>query len=169
MVQGEGRGHMTQALALATHLRGAGHEITRVLVGRSPWRSIPEYFRSGIDAPVTEFDAPAQVPDAEGRSLSVLRTAADVGARASAFVRAMDTIERETAGADVVVNFLDLMAGLAGGCDAAYIQEEPFGIADLMRDLEIMQNKMNQGKIERGLILRNEKANENYTTDFLYR
>ena len=65
--------------------------------------------------------------------------------------------------------YLATMAGLAGGCDAAYIQEEHFGIADLMRDLEIMQNKMNQGKIERGLILRNEKANDNYTTDFLYR
>jgi hypothetical protein len=110
---------MTQALALAAHLRGAGHELARVLVGRSPWRSIPEYFRSGIDAPVIEFDAPAQVPDADGRSVSVLRTAADVGARAPAFVRSMETIDRETESADVVVNFLDLMGGLAGGRGAA--------------------------------------------------
>ena len=112
MVQGEGRGHMTQALALAAHLRDAGHEIERVLVGRSPWRSVPEYFRAGIEAPVVDFDAPAQVPGTDGRGLSVLRTAADVGARAPAFVGAMETIERETASADVVVNFLDLMAGL---------------------------------------------------------
>ena len=59
------------------------------------------------------------------------------------------------------------MAGLAGGSDAAYIHEEKFGIKQLMEDLEIMSNKMTEGKIERGLILRNEKANENYTTDFI--
>ena len=33
VVQGEGRGHMTQALALGGFLRDAGHEITAVLVG----------------------------------------------------------------------------------------------------------------------------------------
>lgn len=112
VVQGEGRGHMTQALALASHLRDAGHEIARVLVGRSPWRSIPDYFRSGIEAPLAEFDAPAQVPAADGRALSTLRTFTDLSARAPAFVRAVDTIDRGMADADVVVNFLDLMGGL---------------------------------------------------------
>ena len=65
--------------------------------------------------------------------------------------------------------YLATMAGLAGGSDAAYIHEESFGIKDLMDDLDIMVSKMNRGKIERGLILRNEKANENYTTDFVTR
>ena len=61
------------------------------------------------------------------------------------------------------------IAGLAGGSDAAYIHEEKVGIKDLMDDLEVMANKIKEGKVERGLILRNEKANENYTTDFLFR
>merc|ERR1712241_1152629 len=65
--------------------------------------------------------------------------------------------------------YLATMAGLAGGSDAAYIHEESFGIKDLMDDLEIMVRKMNHGRIERGLILRNEKANDNYTTDFVTR
>ena len=65
--------------------------------------------------------------------------------------------------------YLATMAGLAGGADAAYIMEEKFSIKDLMRDLEIMSHKMCNGKIERGLILRNEKANENYSTDFIYK
>jgi hypothetical protein len=113
IVQGEGRGHMTQALALASYLRDAGHEITRVLVGRSPWRSIPNYFSTGIAAPVSEFDAPAQVPGSDGRGLSALRTAADVAARTPAFVRAMRQVSEATQDADVVVNFLDLMGGLS--------------------------------------------------------
>ena len=65
--------------------------------------------------------------------------------------------------------YLATMAGLAGGCDAAYIHEEHFGIRDLLKDLDILQNKINKGNIERGLILRNEKANAHYTTDFLFK
>ena len=45
VVQREGRGHMTQALALDASLRDAARDVRRVLVGRSPWRSIPEYVR----------------------------------------------------------------------------------------------------------------------------
>ena len=61
------------------------------------------------------------------------------------------------------------MAGLAGGADAAYIHEEKFGIQELMKDLDIMAFKMDKGNIFRGLVLRNECANSNYDTDFLYR
>ncbi|XP_023346270.1 ATP-dependent 6-phosphofructokinase isoform X2 [Eurytemora carolleeae] len=65
--------------------------------------------------------------------------------------------------------YLATMAGLAGGADAAYIFEEKFGIKDLMRDMDIMAYKMDEGNIYRGLILRNEMASENYSTDFFYR
>jgi len=65
--------------------------------------------------------------------------------------------------------YLATMAGLAGGADAAYIHEEKFGIHDLMKDLDIMALKMDKGNIYRGLILRNENANSNYDTDFLFR
>eukprot|EP00096_Caligus_rogercresseyi_P010466 TRINITY_DN3820_c0_g1_i1.p1 TRINITY_DN3820_c0_g1~~TRINITY_DN3820_c0_g1_i1.p1 ORF type:complete len:799 (-),score=216.24 TRINITY_DN3820_c0_g1_i1:374-2605(-) len=65
--------------------------------------------------------------------------------------------------------YLATMAGLAGGCDEAYIHEEKFSIHDLIRDLETMASKMEKGKIERGLILRNENASKNYSTDFIYR
>jgi hypothetical protein len=34
---------------------------------------------------------------------------------------------------------------------------------------EVLKSKIDRGKIERGLILRNEKANDEYTTDFLTR
>ena len=65
--------------------------------------------------------------------------------------------------------YLATMAGLAGGADAAYIPEESFGIQELMKDLDIMAFKMDKGNIYRGLILRNELANKNYDTDFLFR
>lgn len=113
VVQGEGRGHMTQALALSSILRDAGHEIIRVLVGRSPWRSVPAYFREGIGAPVEEFEAPTQVPGAEGRGLSVPRTVVDAARRSPAFVRSTRRIAEGSAGSDLVVNFLDLLGGVS--------------------------------------------------------
>lgn len=64
--------------------------------------------------------------------------------------------------------YLSTLAGLAGGADAAYIYEEKFSIKDLQQDVYHMASKMTGG-IQRGLILRNEKANDNYNTDFIYR
>lgn len=57
---------------------------------------------------------------------------------------------------------------MAGGADAAYIYEDEFGIKDLQIDLKHMASKMAEG-VQRGLILRNEKCNENYNCDFMTR
>ncbi|KAL7035000.1 hypothetical protein ACKWTF_008208 [Chironomus riparius] len=64
--------------------------------------------------------------------------------------------------------YLATLAGLAGGADAAYIFEEKFSIKDLQQDVYHMASKMADG-VQRGLILRNEKANDNYNTDFIHR
>uniref|UniRef100_A0A673MB25 6-phosphofructokinase n=1 Tax=Sinocyclocheilus rhinocerous TaxID=307959 RepID=A0A673MB25_9TELE len=63
--------------------------------------------------------------------------------------------------------YLATMAGLAAGADAAYIYEDPFGIHDLETNVEHLLEKM-KTTVKRGLILRNEKCNANYTTDFLF-
>lgn len=64
--------------------------------------------------------------------------------------------------------YLATLSGLAGGADAAYIYEEKFSIKDLQQDVYHMASKMAEG-VQRGLILRNEKASENYNTDFIHR
>ncbi|XP_035577782.1 ATP-dependent 6-phosphofructokinase, platelet type isoform X5 [Zalophus californianus] len=63
--------------------------------------------------------------------------------------------------------YLANMGGLAAGADAAYIFEEPFDIRDLQSNVEHLTEKM-KTTIQRGLVLRNESCNENYTTDFIY-
>uniref|UniRef100_A0A3P8ZEV6 ATP-dependent 6-phosphofructokinase n=1 Tax=Esox lucius TaxID=8010 RepID=A0A3P8ZEV6_ESOLU len=63
--------------------------------------------------------------------------------------------------------YLASVGGLAAGADAAYIYEEPFDIRDLQSNVEHLTEKM-KGAIQRGLVLRNENSNENYTTDFIY-
>ncbi|KAE8595775.1 hypothetical protein XENTR_v10015875 [Xenopus tropicalis] len=63
--------------------------------------------------------------------------------------------------------YLANMGGLAAGADAAYIFEESFDIRELQANVEHLTEKM-KTSIQRGLVLRNENSNENYTTDFIY-
>uniref|UniRef100_A0A3P8ZPY5 6-phosphofructokinase n=1 Tax=Esox lucius TaxID=8010 RepID=A0A3P8ZPY5_ESOLU len=63
--------------------------------------------------------------------------------------------------------YLASVGGLAAGADAVYIYEEPFDIRDLQSNVEHLTEKMKTG-IQRGLVLRNENSNVNFTTDFIY-
>ncbi|KAM9253674.1 ATP-dependent 6-phosphofructokinase, liver type [Dugong dugon] len=63
--------------------------------------------------------------------------------------------------------YLATVTGIAVGADAAYVFEDPFNIHDLKVNVEHMTEKM-KTEIQRGLVLRNEKCHEHYTTDFLY-
>ncbi|XP_020506825.1 ATP-dependent 6-phosphofructokinase, liver type [Labrus bergylta] len=64
--------------------------------------------------------------------------------------------------------YLATSTGIAVGADAAYIFEDPFNIHDLKTNVEHLSEKMKKD-IQRGLVLRNEKCHENYTTDFIHR
>ena len=62
--------------------------------------------------------------------------------------------------------YLATMAALASGADQAYIYEEPFTIKDLIDDVDHLRRKM-EGHLKRGLLLRNERASDHYTTEFI--
>ncbi|XP_017492577.1 PREDICTED: ATP-dependent 6-phosphofructokinase-like [Rhagoletis zephyria] len=64
--------------------------------------------------------------------------------------------------------YLATMSAMASGADSAYIYEEKFRVSDIQRDCANMVAKMNEG-IERGLVLRSEGANKNYTASFMER
>ncbi|XP_069565028.1 ATP-dependent 6-phosphofructokinase, platelet type isoform X5 [Brachyistius frenatus] len=63
--------------------------------------------------------------------------------------------------------YLATVGGLAAGADTVYIYEEPFDIRDVQANVEHLTQKM-KTSIQRGLVLRNENSNENFTTDFIY-
>jgi uncharacterized protein (TIGR00661 family) len=115
-IQGEGRGHLTQALSLAGILRRNGHEVVGILVGRSPERRLPDFFFERIGAPVTEFEAPRFAFDRCNRSVSMFRTllANAVPRRLKAFDRSMRLIRRriEELQPDRIVNFYELLTGM---------------------------------------------------------
>lgn len=114
IVQGEGRGHLTQAITLSCLLREAGHEVSAVLVGRSESREIPAFFYEKVCAPVLSFESPNFVSDPRSKSVLLLPTITTNLRRYRIFLESLKTVHRMVAQhrPDVIVNFYDLLGGL---------------------------------------------------------
>jgi len=54
-VLGEGRGHMTQAMAVKEMADAAGHQVVAVTLGVSTRRPVPAYFESAMNLPVRQL------------------------------------------------------------------------------------------------------------------
>ena len=114
IVQGEGRGHMTQAISLSQILREAGHEIVQVVVGRSPNRKIPDFFFDKIEAPVAVLESPNFVTDKKHKSVKPFRTLVHSFLKSPRYRRSIGEIHELVAksGPDVIINFYDFLGGL---------------------------------------------------------
>lgn len=115
IVQGEGRGHLTQAITLEEILRRNGHEVVEVLVGKSNTRRLPGFFNRSIQAPVKRFLSPNFLPTPENKRVSIPRSVAYNLMQIPAYLRSISYIHRRIreSGADLVVNFYELLTGLA--------------------------------------------------------
>jgi uncharacterized protein (TIGR00661 family) len=114
VVQGEGRGHLTQSLALRKMLVKNGHEIVAVLVGKSNYRELPSFFFKNINAPVYRFDSPNFLPTARNKKTNIWISIGYNVLKVPYYIRSISFIRnkiKETH-ADVVINFYDLMLGL---------------------------------------------------------
>ncbi|MEQ9304812.1 MAG: glycosyltransferase family protein [Marinoscillum sp.] len=114
IIQGEGRGHMTQALSLAKILRNSGHEISRVIVGKSQRRSIPQFFVDKINAQIEHLDSPNFVTDKNQKSVKPLRTIIYSFLKSKKYsksIQRIDAIVKEVQ-PDVIINFYDFVGGL---------------------------------------------------------
>lgn len=118
IVQGEGRGHLTQAIALSELLRKENHTVVEVLVGRCKGREIPSFFFDRIGAPVVGFDSPSIDYGKKGRKAHILCSVLkNLTPRSMLRWRKSVVLigkRVEETQPDVVVNFYDMMAGLAG-------------------------------------------------------
>lgn len=114
IVQGEGRGHMTQAISLYQILTANGHEVAHVIVGKSERRQVPQFFIDKINAPITQLDSPNFVTDRDNRSVSVSRTLGFNLLRARKFLRSVKRIDEivKAEQPDKIINFYDFLSGL---------------------------------------------------------
>ncbi len=116
-VQGEGRGHYTQALSLADVLRKHGHEVVAVLIGKSDSRQTPAFFINKIEAPLFEFDSPSFTSFYKQKRPNILISMVNNFLRPFVFKDSLQFIKHkiEELKPDKVINFYEMITGMAYG------------------------------------------------------
>ena len=117
IVQGEGRGHLTQAIALAQLLRRHGHEVVEVMVGKNPNRTLPAFFTEKTGCPVVTFDSPSFDYGKAGKRGHLARTFVvnTTPLRLEMWRKSIRKIVQhiEKAEPDVIVNFYEMLLGVS--------------------------------------------------------
>ena len=111
-VLGEGRGHMTQAIAVKEMAEKAGHQVVHVMLGAGAHREIPSYFASAIKAPITKI-ATTDFACKNARKVSMPATMASVLRQIPAYWRGVNAL-KDVVGKvqpDVIVNFFEPLTG----------------------------------------------------------
>src|SRR5271154_6491021 len=112
-VLGEGRGHMTQAIAVKEMAERAGHQVVHVMLGAGPHREIPSYFASAIKAPITKISTADFARNKDARKVNMTATVASMLRQIPAYRRgvcALRNVVREVQ-PDVIVNFFEPLTG----------------------------------------------------------
>ena len=110
-VLGEGRGHLTQAMAVTEMAEAAGHQIVAVTLGVSQRRPMPAYFASAMKIAVRQLPT-LEFKYKNNRSVSNTATLLGVFGKLPNYfriLRQLDAIVRETQ-PDVILNFFEPMA-----------------------------------------------------------
>lgn len=125
IVQGEGRGHMTEALALKELYEEHGHEICCVIVGRNKKGSVPSFFKNSFKCQVIETASPYFVMNKDqGVSLwkTVIKNSYSLWKFVITFFRIGSQIR--THQPDVIINFFEPIFGVyrlfGGVCKKSY-------------------------------------------------
>jgi uncharacterized protein (TIGR00661 family) len=112
-VQGEGRGHMTQAIALQEILQRHNHQVVALVAGSNPTRSLPPFFERAFAVPVRQIPSPG-FSVKNGRQVSMLGSLLRVVPRLPAFRRSLSALAAtiQEARPDLIINFLEPLLGL---------------------------------------------------------
>lgn len=114
IVQGEGRGHMTQAISFAKMLQNQGHKLAGVILGKSNRRDVPGFFRKGIAAPVHLIESPNFACDKAEKAVLIGKTIRHNFLKLPVFWKSLQKIHTIATSEkpDVILNFYDLLGGL---------------------------------------------------------
>jgi uncharacterized protein (TIGR00661 family) len=113
-VQGEGRGHMTQALSMYDMLIETGHTVCAVILGSSGAREVPAFFFEKIKCPVITMNSPNFVCDKNNKSINITKSIIYNIRKAGEFRKSLRMIDRlvKEHEPDIIINLFDLLMGL---------------------------------------------------------
>lgn len=115
IVQGEGKGHLSQAMAAKEHLEEAGHSVLGVFLGSRPGNDVPEYFRRDFAGHLHTFQSPWFLRTPNRKGIYIGRTLLFNLLRFPLYLSEVRRIRKEIhrLRPDVVFNFYDVVGALA--------------------------------------------------------
>lgn len=113
IVQGEGRGHMTQALSLEQILKKNGHHVSSMVVGTSKRREIPSFFKARTNAVLHLVKSPNFYFRKDQKSIALWQTAYKNAVQIPLFLKEIVRIRKiiKAEKPDVIINFYDILGG----------------------------------------------------------
>ena len=114
VVQGEGRGHLTQAIALREMLTQNHHEVIAVLVGKSSRRELPSFFLKNIQSEVLRFESPNFLPASKNKKTNIWPSIIYNLLKTSTYLKSILFIRKKikSSNVDIVINFYEMLTGL---------------------------------------------------------
>lgn len=114
IVQGEGRGHMSQAIALEEYLHEAGHEVVLVLLGGKQAQA-PVYFQEHFKERISYFSSPGFIKSPNRKGILVAASMFRQALRSPVYLREIRRIREiiQATRPDLVFNFYELVGALA--------------------------------------------------------
>lgn len=115
VIQGEGRGHFTQALALKEILEENGHSIEAVAIGRSSTRKVPNYVTEAFSQiQIIEIKSPNFLIDKKGQGIKVKRSVLKTLLKFPVYLKAVRKLQHLIldTNPDIIINFYEPIVGL---------------------------------------------------------
>jgi uncharacterized protein (TIGR00661 family) len=112
-IQGEGRGHMTQALTLKEKLESRGHEILAAVVGIDKNKELPSFFRQQINIPLFTVDSPGFAVDKKGKGIKIFKSVRRTIWRLPLYFHSLKKIKKIVTdlNPDILISFYEPTAG----------------------------------------------------------
>lgn len=114
IIQGEGRGHLTQAIALSEMLSKHNHEVIGALVGSADGKKIPSFFLEKFHAPSFSFASPCLAYCKKTKALDIRKTLTQTFLNVKKYIssiRKINTIINQL-NPDIIINFYDVLGGI---------------------------------------------------------
>jgi uncharacterized protein (TIGR00661 family) len=116
-IQGEGRGHFTQAVTMADLLRKNGHEIVGVIIGAPTYRILPEFVQRNLNTEIHRFETPAFQTGKDRKKINWLKTSVYVLQHLNLYKKNLLLIEDwvNKYQPDRILNFYEVLGGIWNG------------------------------------------------------
>ncbi|WP_435353432.1 glycosyltransferase family protein [Emticicia sp. SJ17W-69] len=114
IIQGEGRGHLTQAIALSEMLQSKQHQVVGALVGSADGKTAPPFFVDNFANKIISFKSPCLVYCKKTKALDIRKTLSNsilgINKYFKSLQKIQDTIQHLQP--DVIINFYDVLGGI---------------------------------------------------------